>query len=126
MIKEWYEDMPKGCPPIAAQPDEGNFYRLVSNPPTTEDFMPQSRKFPTKKFGKKECQARAISLFRSIEDCKNVRKLPAHKNEQVAKVHINKIDGVVLSTPTALYESHVSWWRAIKCQILNYTIIDNE
>lgn len=126
MDNEWYEDMPKGCPPIAAQPDEGDFYRLVSQSPTMEDFTPQSRKFPSKKFGKKECQARAISVFRSIEDCRNVNKLPAHRNEKVAMVRIEKKDGVVMSTPSALYKSHVSWWRSAKCQILKFALIDNE
>ena len=125
--RRWFEnDMPEGCPPLDTFGVEGDFYRLVSLPPTEADFIPYSRLFPNKNFADLECQARAISVFKSLDECKQMMKSPAFKSKKVAVVHITPEDGVVKCTPNGQNKSHYSWWRAATCQTINYTILNDE
>lgn len=123
----WYEnDMPEGCPPMDVFKVEGDFYRLVSEPPTEADFIPYSRLYPNRNFANLECQARALSVYKSIDECKQLRKAPAFRNMKLAVVHITPADGVVKCTPNGQSKTHYSWWRSASCQTINYTMLSNE
>lgn len=124
----WYEtDMPDECPPADAFGANGTFYRFVSGKPSEEDFIPHSRLYPDRSFSGMECQARALSVFSSIEDCMKLRKLsPKFRNKSVAAVQISPADGVIKHTPSGQSNAHYSWWRAASCLTINYTVLSNE
>ena len=126
-VGQWYEsDMPEGCPPMDVFKVDGDFYRFVSEPPSEADFIPHSRLYPNRNFTGQECQARAISVFKSLDECKMMRKSPAFRNKKLAVVHITPEDGVVKSTPSGQNKTHYSWWRSATCQTINYTMLSNE
>lgn len=126
--QQWYEtDMPDECPPADAFGVNGRFYRFVSDSPSEDDFIPHSRLYPDRSFLGMECQARAISVFSSVEDCNKLRKLsPKFRNKSVAAVQLTPCDGVIMHTPSSLSNAHYSWWRAALCQTVNYTVLSNE
>lgn len=47
----WFENLPKRCPPADAEPCKGDFYRLLkSKNVSSSDFYPQQKLQPAKAF----------------------------------------------------------------------------
>lgn len=109
----WYEQLPKQCPPIDAMPSQGTYYRIVSGVPTeTRDYFSQRHLHPEKMFigeGIDECIVRSVSLFDNKEAAVRRLRLPKFRNQKVAVVHLNPKDGVMKKT---FGPSHYSWWRS--------------
>lgn len=107
----WYEALPEQCPPgDAFTPKEFVCYRLCEGEQaTSDDFLSHRHLNPLKKFKTPECRARSISVFKSIDDLSNIRKLAAHRHKAVARVTLNSVDGVVKQTGQ---RTHFSWWRS--------------
>ena len=72
---EWAEDLPEGCPPPdAIAPGSEIFFRAVLTfPPTEIDFQSQRKQQPNKYYSN-ECEARALSMFSTLEGCKQLKK----------------------------------------------------
>lgn len=107
----WIEDLPANCPPgDAIQPNNNEFYRLVnSNPPTPDDFLSYRQLWPNKLFNKSECIVRSISIFSNVENILRVKKLTTQKDKFIAKIVLQKKDGVIKQT--CADQAHYSWWR---------------
>lgn len=110
----WLDELQDGCPPnVAVPPDNNEFYRLVSSEePQSEDFM-SSDIFPYKTVlgapsGVSECITHSVSLFSDHTTCRNIRKLPAHRNKVMAKVTLSEDSGLIHET---CFTNHFSWWR---------------
>lgn len=110
---EWFEDLPKYCPPADVKECNGDYYRIANgNPATSSDFFSQRRMQPDKVFkgnGVDECIARAISLFKDKEDAQKRLKLPKFRHSVIAVVRLEPKDGVMKKT---FRDSHYSWWRS--------------
>ncbi len=124
MKYEWFEELPKQCPPKDAKECCGVFYRIAEgDPATSEDFFSQRKMNPHKVFKGlelDECIVRAISLFSDVEDAKRLLKLPKFKNNTVAEVNLIPKDGLILKT---FKRSHFSWWRTIDFDVKQAKVI---
>lgn len=113
MQKEWFEELPKECPPVDSQECNGIFYRVAcGNPATSADFFSQRKLAPTKPFagmGVDECVVRAVSVFAELDDAKSLLKLPKFRKAQIAMVNLLPDDGNIKKT---FKKSHYSWWRS--------------
>lgn len=109
---EWKEDLSNldtECPPKEAQNQDIWVYRIIDNLPSkNEDFYSYRHLYPSKKFKVSECQARACSVFKSIEETKSMLKLLG--KDCIIKIHIKETDGVLLDTPSFRSKTHMSWW----------------
>lgn len=108
----WFEDLPPDCPPTAARiPKDEIYYRLAKNyPPAIEDFYSHRNLYPNKKFGD-ECKARSLSIFNSIDGCRNLLKMPLHRDKVIVKIRLDGLSGVILKT--GKNKEHYSWWMSI-------------
>lgn len=113
---EWAETLPDNCPPSEAwEPNNEVYYRLVdSHPPTVRDFASNRELQPQRRLKSvTECEARSLSVYDNVEECRKVQKFPALRNKQVAKVALMPECGVVLQTTSNLF--HHSWWLKAAC-----------
>ena len=102
------ENLPVGCPPLDCEDDElKNIYRLVSNPPCSEDFLSHIENgdsYP--KF--LECEANAISFFTTVESAKKIqskfRKLNK-PNQHILEGEIKSGNGIHRTKGT-----HINFW----------------
>lgn len=108
----WFEPLPKGCPPVdAASPNGKKYFRLVETcPPTETDFWSQRKLYPRKPFHTSECIAMALSLLSDVSACLNLLKLPPHRNKRIVEITPPPESGVLKRTGRDEY--HHSWWRA--------------
>jgi len=85
---EWAEDLPHNCPPDAAiAPKSETFYRLVKQfPPTEDDFYSHRKLYPRKRFNTNECRIRSLSIFKSLDECAKLLKLPLHKHKKIVQL----------------------------------------
>jgi hypothetical protein len=107
----WAEQLPENCPPSDAFSPEGmDLFRLVSsNPPTIEDFYPNTQYNLNKYFRMSQCIQKSISLFATVDRLSNLQKLPRHRDKLIAKVILYQKDGLI--THTFSDPAHHSWWR---------------
>ena len=119
----WVEALPNNCPPCdATQPDNREFYRLInSNLPTPDDFISYRQLWPHKLFNKSECIVRSISIFSSIENIHRVKKLTTQKDKFIAKIVLQKKDGVIKQT--CADQGHYSWWRTLEFDLNQCEVI---
>lgn len=124
---DWFEELPKQCPPNnAISPHNEIYYRIVNSVPINSSHFLSQREISgsDKVFNNaNECITRAISLFKNIEDSKKLLKLPKFKGGIIAEITLNENDGVVLKTST---KSHYSWWRSQNFDINCAKIVTNE
>lgn len=124
MQKEWFEELPKECPPADSQECNGVYYRVAcGNPATSADFFSQRMLAPTKAFmgmGIDECVVRAVSVFAELDDARHLLKLPKFKNAKIAQVNLQPDDGNIKKT---FKKSHHSWWRSKSFDVATAKII---
>jgi len=120
---DWFEELPKECPPEDAKSTEGKtFFRLISNEtPNDNDFVSQSFEFPNKIFDMPLCILKSVSIFDSLDNCQKIKKYPRHRNKCIAKLALRENDGKIKKT---FGENHYSWWRSINFSIDDVTIIN--
>jgi len=112
---EWAEDLPEGCPPSDAVAPNGEiFFRAVLTfPPTEIDFQSQ-RKQQSQKQYRNECEARALSMFSTLNGCKRLKKYPYFKNHLIVSLTLGKECGLIKENPSSISEMHYDWWLAAK------------
>lgn len=117
-MNHWFEDLPEQCPPDDALAPTGQiYYRLVNDLNKIDvDLLSQRYSAPKKKFSQDECICCAVSLFKNIEDCENITKLPRHKDKKVLPLKLVESDGLIKQT---FKPSHHSWWRSSKFVLEN-------
>jgi len=104
----WCEELPPSCPPKDSLPCDGKYYRMVKCNDIT-DFQSQRKLHPDKDFGVNidECTARAVSVFRDIDDVKRLLKMPKFKKSKISELTLFPKDGLIKKTFSV---SHYSWW----------------
>ena len=124
----WYENLPDSCPPKGSiTPSGESYYRLLeSETPSEKDFISHRAKYPDKKFHVSECQAMSISVFKDINSCKTIAKLPKFKDKpaHIARINLQPRDGVIANTPNTKNPDHYSWWRSSKFDIKSVQLAD--
>ncbi|MBF0343945.1 MAG: hypothetical protein HQL06_06910 [Nitrospirae bacterium] len=110
---EWIEELPDDCPPEdAIYPQNEKYFRWVDNyPPTERDFFSLRKLYPERKLPS-ECQARAVSIFSSFDECLKLRKFNYFKTRKIISLLLNEECGLVKNTPSKDNKSHTSWWVA--------------
>lgn len=118
MRQQWFEDLPRECPPADSQACDGTFYRVAcGNPATSADFFSQRKLAPERVFqgaGIDECVVRAVSVFASLKDAQRLLKLPKFKQACIARLSLRPEDGNIKKT---FKTSHHSWWRSLSFDV---------
>lgn len=109
----WPEHYPPQCPPQAALQMSGTVYRFINGRiPSENDFASHFEREPSKVWLPNECQARGLSVVKTLEDCNAMRAgVPALRKKRIAKGSLNTTDGLVAPTPSKTCEGHCTWWR---------------
>ena len=94
-------------------------YRLIaSTVATLEDFQSHRNLDPERHFSNAtECELWSVSLWTTVEKCRQLRKKRPHKGKSIATVRMSPATGVTKAKPTG----HVSWWRCAACDPLPLT-----
>jgi len=124
----WPEHYPPQCPPQAATQASGVVYRFIDGRiPSEGDFLSHHERQPDKKWEPMECQARGLSILRTLDDCNTMRKgIPALRKKRIAEGTLASTDGLIVPTPSNLCNGHCTWWRhkAPKEVCSYFTILD--
>lgn len=127
---DWFESLPDSCPPKEAKEPAGDlFYRImVSEQATESDFLSHRVLYPEKKFKVSECQACSLSVFKDVNECEKILKMPTFKNKQwyIGEFELNNNDGLILNTPSPTNPYHFSWWRSSSFNIVNVKTYKDE
>ena len=91
----------------------GTVYRFINGrTPSEKDFVSHFEREPNKVWSPKECQARGLSVVKTLEDCSAMREgVPALMKKRIAVGTLNSTDGLVAPTPSKSCEGHCTWWR---------------
>ena len=108
----WPQHYPHQCPPEEADVYSGLLFRFINRPhPTLKDFQSYYDLKPDKDWNGKECQARGLSVYKTVEDCRDVAiKVPGLRKKQIAIGTINDSCGLLAHTPSTTSERHFTWW----------------
>jgi len=123
---EWFEELPKDCPPANAQiPNAFVCFRWSndSRKPHDIDFLSERLRYPNKTFRNvSECVAHSLSVFDDIEKCRDIAKLPRNRGkfQRIMKIELAKEDGLIKKT---FRESHYSWWRSKSFKVESVILI---
>ncbi|QEO15620.1 hypothetical protein FLP10_15170 [Agromyces intestinalis] len=111
---EWPDWFPPGCPPPAAVPAVGEFFRLVEGDDVVEeDFISHYERSLSggRRFWKDDVQASSCSLFQDRVDADETRRaIGSLRDKRVARGSISG-SGQMQHTPSSRAQSHHSWWR---------------
>ena len=105
------EHLPDSCPPTGARHPTGElFYRVVkTNPPTDIDFYSQYKKQPNRLFPDL-CQAKALSIYQSVEECDTIRKATKeYRGGHIVSIRLTEESGLIHNYNTSS-STHHSWW----------------
>lgn len=114
---QWSE-LPPDCPPEAAAPAQGKYYRFVrKDPPKARDFAPQAS-YRSDIPDKELCSASAVSLFGTMSAVAEMRRwIRAFEQRLVAEAHLEASMGVIEQSPTQpkppespIIDEHYDWW----------------
>jgi hypothetical protein len=110
----WPSHFPAQCPPAQAAEVSGSIYRFINGrAPLSKDFLSHYERDPGKEWGNTECNARGLSVLRSIEDCAQMRKgVPAMRKKRIAVGTLSGGVGLIAKTPSNTCEGHCTWWRS--------------
>ena len=124
MAKNWFEDLPKQCPPEDAEVCNGVYYRIANgNPASSEDFFSQRKMHPDKVFrgeGIDDCIVKSISLFSDKKEIERRMKLPKFKKAVIAEVRLMPKYGMIKKT---FGVAHYSWWRTHDFDVLQAKVV---
>lgn len=117
----WAEPLPDGCP-FGESPSDANgetLYRLIRTPsPDAEDFRSHQDLHPDRHYTScTPCQARSLSLWTTLDQCRSLRRTKPHKSKSIATVVVAPNSGVTKSRDTG----HVHWWRCAAYDPLSAT-----
>jgi hypothetical protein len=88
-------------------------YRFIDGRmPSESDFLSHYERQPDKKWAPKECQARGLSILRTLDDCIAMRQgVPALRKKSIAEGTLVSTDGLIAPTPSKTCTGHCTWWR---------------
>jgi len=107
IMLNFYDYLPPQCPPADAFiPNNEEFFRVVSQPISTTDFIPTwlNKQFPDEIM----CQSRWLSLFMNKSEAKNILYLPSHRGQTIACGNLSS-DHWVIKQTWGRYISHHTW-----------------
>jgi len=112
---------PKDCPPNHAVPASGDVYRFINGTnPKDKDFKSYYELKPNQDWGNKECEARGLSVFITLEDCiAAARVVPAFRKKLLAKASLSFDSGVIAPTPSKNTNNHNTFWSLVNAQDLS-------
>lgn len=116
----WPDHYPERCPPSDAKDVVGIIYRFTNraNPKHT-DFLSYYELKPNENWGDKACQARGLSVFTSIDDCKiALAAVPALRKKKLCVAELTVNAGVIAATPSHNHCNHKTLWSLIGAQDL--------
>ncbi len=121
-MSEYREELPEGCPPLAAcEAEEGtSVYRFVAGDVVTDDdFKSQRALKPDRDFGDMpECIARGLSVLANQKAAENAKLLSSLKRKHICRVTIGQGAGPLM--PTGQREGHRTWWPLAKFPVLSH------
>lgn len=108
----WPSHYPTQCPPEEAFTYEGSLYRFINrNNPVPKDFKSYYETKIGNDWGDKACQARGLSVFKTLDDCSEMmRTVPALRKKKVAVATIDSECGLLANTPSTKSKRHCTWW----------------
>lgn len=129
-MAKWPDHYPDRCPPSNAEYPEGCLYRFVSKSvPMKEDFTSHYDINPKKDWGEKECQAKGLSVFGTIEDCLLIAaRVPALRKKVISKAVLSADENLVADTPSNQSQNHKTLWSTQDADDLasNFKYVDME
>lgn len=108
----WPSHYPVQCPPKEAFSFDGSLFRFINrNSPVQKDFKSYYDSKPGQDWKGKACQARGLSVYKTVEDCKEMMDLiPALRKKKLAVAQIDHNCGLLANTPSTHSERHCTWW----------------
>ena len=116
---QWPDYYPENCPPEAAEPASGTFYRLVRRDPVQlEDFIPlyidRPENFENIPIDE-VCQGCGVSVCKNKQDIERLQNSSGKmRKRQIAEGELNPTLGAIKHTPSRKYKSHHTWWVPIE------------
>ena len=117
----WAEPLPDGCPPADGQNTNSStaMFRFVkADPPVANDFKSHRELGFFVPQTVTDCEARSVSLFATLEKCKEMRKLPRLRAMRIARLTLKREWGVVKHRGL-----HVDWWPCKKSEPLRHAVV---
>ena len=113
----WPSHYPHSCPPSDADPASGEIYRFTYKAsPAAKDFKSFYDADPTKDWGEMACQARGLSVYPTLEACREAaRKVPSLAKKRLAVGVMQGSYGMVAQTPSKNTSNHMTWWVSPSC-----------
>ena len=109
---QWSDHFPTNCPPKDAKPASGDVFRLVKkNLITNKDFITLAQRKSDEDYGKDQCKACGVSVYRDINDARKMRKrVRPMRKKKIAKGTLRPNLGYILDTPSFHEKTHITWW----------------
>ena len=119
----WPADFPPNCPPGAALPADGVFYRIIkSNPPGLDDFLPLyhlNRGLAERRMGRgaNRCETMGLSIYAELSDAEKAADQFSSIGDWIAGLTLTPVAGKILPTPRyhpatpENGDSHHTWWK---------------
>lgn len=111
----WPDHYPSECPPDYAAQSSGEVFRFTNrNKPKSNDFFSYYILKPGYSWGKNACNARGLTVYRSVEDCiAAAAAIPALKKKHIAKAVLSNSSGKIAATPSINTKNHKTFWPLI-------------
>ena len=112
-MSAWPLHFPLQCPPSNSIALVCNVYRFTNRrTPCDADFLSHYERKPDTDW-KDPCQARGLSVLRTIADCLTMQDgVPALRKKCIAVATISVSVGVIVKTPSQTSSEHHTWWRS--------------
>ena len=112
----WPTDFPADCPPEAAVPADGTYYRIVkTDPPQREDFVAifhlnrRRANAIIRRGTGTQCETMGLSVFADANDAVEWALRLPQIGSYIARLTLNPYSGKILATPRE-GNSHHTWW----------------
>lgn len=119
----WPADFPLDCPPGAALPADGVFYRIVKNdPPRLGDFLSLyhlNRDLAERRIGRgaTRCETMGLSIYAELGDALAAACQFSSIGDWIVPLTLEPVAGKILPTPRyhpaapENGDSHHTWWK---------------
>ena len=112
----WPADFPPDCPPAAAAPADGVYYRIVkTDPPGPDDFLPlyhlnwKLADFRVSRGTVSWCETMGLSIFTDADQAVSWARRVSSLGDLIARLTLEPASGKILPTPRN-GNSHHTWW----------------
>lgn len=120
----WPTDFPPDCPPAAAAPADGVFYRIVkTDPPGLGDFVSLyhlNRELAERRVnrGATRCETMGLSIYAELNDAAKAAIQFSDIGDWIVRLTLAPVAGKILPTPRyhpnapQNGDSHHTWWQS--------------